>query len=328
MENVSMEELERMRRRIIELAEAEKVPVKEVECVPGPSVSLFKVYWQDGASPRRLSGLQEALEFHGSSWRSHPVRVSKGMGCLEVEIPNEHQAVVPLQPLLETPEFKESEAELPLALGVGIGMKPRVLDLVQARHILIGGAAKQGKSVCLRSMMVSLQARKGSDELKFLLIDSALTSLPEATEALEALCREMESRLAATTPSAEGNAAARGEAFPYIVCLIDEYADLVLMKDFDAASRKQVSRLTESLFKLTVNGSTVGIHIILATQRPVPDIVTNLIKTQFPTRIAFRTSSRGDSERILGVPGAEKLLGDGDLLLSMGAGCERIQGAL
>ena len=349
------EELERNRRLIFELAEAEKVSVREVECAHGPSVSLYKVYPQEGVNPRRWSNFQEALEFHESSWCSRPVRVTKGMGWLEVEIPNKNQAAVSLKPLLETSEFKESEAELPLALGIGMEMKPRVLDLAQAHHILIGGATQQGKSECLHSMIASLRARKGPESLKFLFIDlkgtefqkydclepscgmwspsgeSVVTNLPDAADALDVLCGEMESRLAAMAEQGAKNICecrtVTGEAFPHIVCMIDEYADLVLMKDYDSPSRKQVARLTEAIFKLTQKGHLSGIHIILATQRPAPDIITNLIKMQFPTRIAFRTSSRSDSERILGVPGAEKLLGTGDMLLSMGAGCERIQGA-
>jgi S-DNA-T family DNA segregation ATPase FtsK/SpoIIIE len=347
MENVLKDELNRKVQLITELAEAEKAPVKEVKCKPGPSVSLFNVYPQEGVKPKRWSSFQEALEFHASWWCSRPVRVTKGMGFLEVEIPNENQAIESLLPLLETPEFSEGEAELPLALGIGMGMKPRVLDLAQAHHILIGGATKQGKSECLHSMIASLRASKGTESLKFTLIDpkgtefqeyerlgyasQVVTNLPDATEALDVLCGEMESRLAAVAEQGTKNIrecrTATGEPFPYIVCMIDEYADLVLMKDYDSPSRKQVARLTEAIFKLTLKGHLSGIHIILATQRPAPDIITNLIKTQFPTRIAFRTSSRSDSERILGIPGAEKLLGAGDMFLSTGAGCERIQGA-
>lgn len=355
MENVLKEELARKRRLIAELAEAINVPVKKVECTPGPSVSLFNVYPQEGVSSRNWIRFQEALEFHGSSWCSRPVRVSRGMDCLEVEIPNENQGVVTLQSLLEAPEFKESEAELPLALGIGMGMKIRVLDLAQAPHILIAGATKTGKSACLRSMIMSLKARKGPDALKFLIIDSkgtefqeydhldpscrvwastgvsVVTSLPEAADALDALCREMESRL--EVMAEQGTKHIRecrtvtSEAFPDIICVIDEYADLVLMKDYDSPSRRQVARLVEAIFKLTQKGQFSGIYIILATQRTAPDIITNLIKIQFPTRIAFRTISRSDSERILCIPAAEKLLGAGDMLLSMGAGCERIQGA-
>ncbi len=267
----------------------------------------------------------------------------------------DHHSIVPLKSLLGSETFRDSAAELPLAIGYTKDQETKVIDLVDAPHILAAGATKQGKSVSLHSMVASLLFSKRPDELRFVFIDPKMVEFSEygalinhylwrntaiATRALDAanvltgLCEEMEDRygtlLAAQVKNVRDYNKQSDNKLPYIVCFIDEYADLTVAfganKEYKKKVKELTNRITESIIRLAQKGRAAGIHMVIATQRPSRDVITGLIKANFPTRIAFRTSSREDSKTILDQPGAEKLIGGGDLLFSQGNNLERMQG--
>lgn len=268
-------------------------------------------------------------------------------GAIGIEIPNHKPQIVGLSNLLQSPEYLESEAQLPIAVGMDVEGKSVVADLATMPHLLIAGATGQGKSVFLNALIVSLLAARTPEELQLLLIDpkmvefsqySALSSSyllkvegigepvitnPEnALLALNALCVEMERRY--TLLSGAGVLSIVdyndkvSDKLPYIVVVIDEFADLIMTlgKDFQAP----IARLAQKV-------RAVGIHIVLATQRPSRDVITGVIKACFPARIAFRTTQMTDSNAILDHGDASKLLGRGDMLFSNNGCITRLQGA-
>lgn len=268
-------------------------------------------------------------------------------GAIGIEIPNHRPQIVGLSNLLQSPEYLESEAQLPIAVGMDVEGKSVVADLATMPHLLIAGATGQGKSVFLNALIVSLLAARTPEELQLLLIDpkmvefsqySALSNSyllkvegigepvianPEnALFALNALCAEMERRFtllsgAGVLSIVEYNDKV-SDKLPYIVVVIDEFADLIMTlgKDFQAP----IARLAQK-------ARAVGIHIVLATQRPSRDVITGVIKACFPARIAFRTAQMTDSKAILDHGDASKLLGRGDMLFSNNGCITRLQGA-
>lgn len=284
----------------------------------GPSFSQFRVTPLPG---KNLSRVRLYADDIAMALGTAGVRVSLRPDSLVIEIPNDERSTVPLRALLESGAFADSRTKLPLALGQGADGSVRVLDLTEAPHILVGGAAGTGKTVCLRAMMASLLAAKKEEELKLLLIAPKMTAkgvvsnVSDAADALDRLCAEMEARYERLQHPGQ---------MPYIVCFIDEWADLVL-----AAEGQDVTgeRIPNAVIRLMQRGRAVGIHLIMSTQRPSPDVLSSLIKVNIPTRIALHTCTRADSEAILGIPGAERLMEDGDMLLADGNEPLRLQGA-
>lgn len=328
--SMSADELERTASQLKDVLNGYRIKYDKIESVPGPSVSLYKVFLSVGEKISRIRSLADDI---ATSIRRKGVRVVTLEDSAGIEIANERCASVELQSLLEGNAFRNSSAKLPIALGVSFGPTTKVIDLADAPHILVAGATKQGKSVCLHSMVASLLYSNGPEELKMVLIDpkgvefqayrnipglekremTVVTKAVDAVNVLDGLCSEMDRRYDST------------EKQPYIVCIIDEYADLTIPfgnREANALSR----RILTDIIMLAQKGQGVGIHLVIATQRPSVDIITGLIKANFPTRIAFRTSSRIDSMTILDMPGAERLLGAGDMLLEQGAKLERVQG--
>ena len=332
-----------------------KVHVKDIKAIPGQAVTLYKVYPERKVSCSKVKGLmaETALGLH---WKG--VRVMTLEDSIGIEIANDHRAIVPIRSVLSDDAFRNSEAELPVAIGQTFGNKTVVFDLAKAPHLLVAGATKQGKTVAINSIVASLLYSKRPEELKLVFIDPKgcgfsaygrlggqyLASIPgenpivqttvQADKTLAALCEEMEVRYSHLSGCGIGNiveynkqASTRGGRWPYIVTIVDEYADLAIPAGRDKESRNMSHRITESIFRLAQKGRAVGIHIILSTQRPSKKVITDSIKATFPTRIAVRTVTRSDSRTIIGTSGAENLIGSGDMILQTGGETIRLQGA-
>ncbi len=273
----------------------------------------------------------------------------------EGKVANGRRAVVPMRLALGDDAFRNCDAELPVAIGRPFGNKVKVFDLAKAPNLLIAGATRQGKTVAINAIVASLLYSKRLSDLKFVFIDpkgfeyssydrikdSYLAMVPgevpvvkttnQAEKVLTSLCGEMERRYellrnTASTDLLAYNSSA-SESLPYIVTIIDEYADLAIPVRRDNVSRNMSHNITESIISLAQKGSAVGIYIILATQRPSKKVITDSIKANFPTRIAVRTVTRADSRAILDSPGAENLAGGGDMIFEVGIETERIQGS-
>ncbi len=356
--SMSVEEYHRKISCIEKVLKENNVIIKgDIRAIIGPAFSKYYVEPVPGTRVAKYRYLAYDIAM-GIGVTS--VRVSICADGVCFEIPNEHRSIVPLRSLLEDKEFRESTAELPLAIGSTSERKAKVIDLVDAPHILMAGATKQGKTVCLHSMVASLLFSKRPDEVKFVFIDpkmvdfsgyrtlpkhylcvlsnapweeresAIVTSTQEADNVLAGLCAEMEDRyntlLRAKMNNVRNYNRQSENKLPYIVCFINEYADLTVTIGANKQAKELSKRITSSIIRIAQKGRAVGIHLILGTQRPSTDVITGPIKSNFPTRIAFRTSSSSDSTTILDMPGAESLIGEGDMLLSTEMNLERIQG--
>lgn len=329
--SVPAEELERTVSQLKEVLSGYQIKFNQIEVIPGPSVSMFKVFLSPG---EKLSTLRALADDIAASLNKKGVRIVTLRDSAGIEIENETGVCVELQDILEAPEFRESDARLPLALGRTFGGKVKVIDLADAPNILVAGATKQGKSVCLKAMAASLLYRRNPEDLKLILIDpkgielkayrelfgatghdiSVVTKTNDVADTLDALFDEVDKRYDSS------------EKHPNVVCFIEEFADLTV--PYGNREAKALSkRIMTAIIRIAQKGRSVGIHLVISTQRPTVDVITGLIKANFPTRIAFRTSSRIDSMAILDMPGAERLIGNGDMLLAAGTEMERLQGA-
>lgn len=357
---MTVEEHLRKVKCIREVITANGVNIKEdIRAYFGPAVSEYHV---EPAPGTRASKIRDLADDIAASIGATSVRATICQDYVAIEIPNDHRSIVPLKGLLDSKTFCDSGAELPLVIGYTKVHETKVIDLVDAPHILVAGATKQGKSVCLHSMVASLLFSKRPDELQFVFIDpktfefheygalfnhylcalpgasseeeerkkAIVTRAQDAANTLAGLCAEMDERyetlLAAQVTNIRNYNKQAENKLPYIVCFIDEYADMTVAFGAKKESKELAKRITASIIRLAQRGRAAGIHLILSTQRPSVDVITGLIKSNFPTRIAFRTSSRIDSMTILDMPGAEKLIGEGDMLLSQGMNLERLQG--
>jgi len=281
-----------------------------------------------------------------------------GKGTIGIEIPNAKKKIVSLRALVESEQFQNTRMDLPVAIGTGIRNRTFVADLAKFPHLLMAGATGQGKSVCINTLLVSLLYKKHPGELKFIMIDPKkvelsifekierhfLACLPDEEEAivtdtqkvistLNALCIEMDSRYDLLKAAHVRNIKEYNAKFikrklnpndghrflPYFVLVIDEFADLMM-----TAGKEVETPLT----RLAQLARAIGIHLIIATQRPTVNIITGTIKANFPVRIAFRVTSKVDSRTIIDGGGAEQLIGRGDMILIQGADSYRLQGAL
>ena len=370
-QEVSREEIERNNNKIRETLNNYKIQINDVQAIVGPTVTLYKVFPAPGVKIASIRSLQEDIAI---SMNARGVRVVTLADSVGIEVANDVPSVVPLKKLLNDPAYRESKAELPVAIGYTITQKVKVFDLADAPHLLVAGATKQGKSVGLNVIVSSLLYSKHPSELKFVFIDPKMVEfssyakmihhylavLPTAADAaeemnhsiiknakdaaavLQSLCVEMDDRYLLLSKAYVSNVKQYNEKYkdrhllptdghrfmPYIVVVVDEYADLTMSVGAGPEAKALARNITQSIIRLAQKGRAAGLHVILATQRPTVDVVTGLIKANFPMRIAFRVTARTDSQTILDTNGAEKLIGRGDMLLYTGIDMERIQCAL
>ncbi|MBO4670686.1 MAG: DNA translocase FtsK 4TM domain-containing protein [Bacteroidales bacterium] len=366
--DVSTEELVRNRNKIRAALNNYRIQINDVTAIVGPTVTLYKVYPAPGVKIADIKKLQEDIAM---SLRAKGVRVVTLEDSVGIEVANDYASIVPLKALLNDDAFRNSKAELPVAIGYTITQKVKVFDLADAPHLLIAGATKQGKSVGLNVIVSSLLYSRHPSELKFVFIDpkmvefssyaqllhhylavlpnaaseedelsSAIVKKPkDAEKILRSVCIEMDERYELLSKAGVNKITLYNEKFrqhhlrsdqghrflPYIVVVVDEYADLTMTSGGGPEAKAAGRSITSSIIRLAQKGRAAGIHVILATQRPSVDVISGLIKSNFPMRIAFRVASRVDSMTILDAPGAEKLIGKGDMLFSAGIDSERIQ---
>ena len=365
---VSNEELVRNRNRIRAALANYRIQVNEVHAIVGPTVTLYKVYPAPGVKISDIKKLQEDIAM---SLKAKGVRVITLEDSVGIEVANDYASIVPLKALLNDDEFRNSKAELPVAIGYTITQRVKVFDLADAPHLLIAGATKQGKSVGLNVIVSSLLYSRHPSELKFVFIDpkmvefssyaqllhhylavmpdavseedeqsSAIVKKPkDAEKILRSVCIEMDERYELLSKAGVNKITLYNQKYcqhhlrsdqghrflPYLVVVVDEYADLTMTSGGGPEAKAAGRSITGSIIRLAQKGRAAGIHVILATQRPSVDVISGLIKSNFPMRIAFRVASRVDSMTILDAPGAEKLIGKGDMLFSAGIESERIQ---
>ena len=318
-----IEEIEHNESCIRDVLSYNRIEVKEIKAIIGPAVSLYKVYVVPGV---KISKIKDLAEDFALAIGVTGVRVVTLVDSVGIEVPNRERADVSFKSMLDSKAFLETADELPLLIGYTIDQRIKVIDLVNAPHILVAGATKQGKTMFLKGLYASLKASRNMLNVKVEWIDPKArdADFTKIAETLEMYCAEMDRRFDcfwnADVSDIRNYNRRNADRMPYIVIFIDEYADLSYPKQIWKS-------VMASIIRLAQKGRIAGIHLIIATQRPTVDVITGLIKANFPTRVAFRTSSRIDSTTILDVSGAEKLIGNGDMLFSSGVELERVQGA-
>lgn len=367
--SVSSEELKSNNFKIKATLQTYKIEVREVKAVVGPTITLYKLYPAPGVTVASIMNKDKEIALALNSDRVRLVMLPDSIG---IEVPNMKQSIVPLKAVLNNDEFRNSKAELPIAIGYAtLAQKVEVFDLADAPHLLVAGATKQGKSVGLNVMIASLLFSKHPSELKFVFIDpkmvefssysrllhhylavlpdsgdakeeldnSIVKKAPAAEAVLRSLCIEMDARYELMNKAGVNNIVLYNEKYkerhllptmghhylPYLVTVIDEYSDLIMSAGSSGEDKTRARSITTSIIRLAQKGRAAGIHIILATQRPSVDVITGLIKNNFPARIAFRVFSGTDSKTILDSTGAEKLIGKGDMIYNAGANMVRAQ---
>lgn len=368
---VSKEELEMNNNRIRTTLFNYKIKIDKVSAIVGPTVTLYKVVPAPGVKISAIEGLYKEI---GMALGSKDVRVVTLADSVGIEVPNIKRSIVPLKATLNDAAFRNSKADLPIALGYTITQKVKTFDLADAPHLLVAGSTKQGKSVALNVIISSLLYAKHPSELKFVFIDpkmveftaynallkhylavlpmaisedderaNAIIKTPEkAEQVLSSLCIEMDERYKLLAAAGVNEVKSYNNKYkerhllptdghkhlPYLVVVIDEYADLTMTGGSSGDARKVANNISNAIVRLAQKGRAAGIHVIIATQRPSVNVITGLIKTNFPTRIAFRVVSRVDSQTILDAKGAESLTGKGDMLYYAGVDTERVQCSL
>lgn len=368
---VSQQELDINNNRIRATLQNYRIEVDRVTAVVGPTVTLYKIVPAAGV---RVSAIETLHREIAMALGASGVRVVTLPDCVGIEVPNSKPTIVPLKSMLNDDSFRNSKAELPIAIGYTITQEVKTFDLTDAPHLLIAGATKQGKSVGLNVIISSLLYAKHPTELKFVFIDpkmveftaynallkhylavlpmaaseedereNAIIKQPKQAEAvLNSLCIEMDERYKLLASAGVNDIKLYNEKYkdrhllpteghkflPYLVVVIDEYADLTMTGGANSDARKSAKNISDSIVRLAQKGRAAGLHVIIATQRPSVNVITGLIKTNFPTRIAFRVVSGVDSRTILDSYGAENLIGRGDMLYYAGVEMERVQCAL
>ncbi len=351
----SDEDLRTNKNRIVETLLNYKIGIENIKATIGPTVTLYEIIPEAGVRISKIKNLEDDIALSLAALGIRIIAPIPGRGTIGIEVPNRHREVVSIRSLLETKKFLESTMELPLALGKTISNEAFVVDLAKMPHLLMAGATGQGKSVGLNVLIASLLYKKHPSQLKFVLVDPKkvelslfsriekhyLAKLPDGDEAiitdtkkvihtLNSLCIEMDLRydllkLAGCRQLKEYNQKfierrlnpEKGHRhLPYIVLIIDELADLMM------TAGKEVETPIARLAQLA---RAIGIHLVVATQRPSVNVITGIIKANFPARISFKVTSRVDSRTILDTGGAEQLVGMGDMLLAMGSDLTRLQ---
>ena len=353
-EGVDEAEIFQNKERIRETLLHFHIPIVSMTATVGPTVTLYEIVQEPGVKISRIQGLEDDLAQHLKAESVRIIAPIPGKGTVGIEVPNKTKQTVSMRSAICSPEFQNSKAELPVVIGRTIQNQNFTFDLAKLPHLLVAGATGQGKSVGLNAIISSLLYRKHPSELKFVLIDpkmvefslynrlekhflakmesedeTIITDSKKAVYTLNALCTEMANRLELCKNAQAKNIVEYNDKFtkrqlnpekghrflPYIVVIIDEFADLIMM----------AKEVEYPVMRLAQKARAVGIHLIVATQRPDVKVITGGIKANFPARIAFRVMSMMDSRTIIDMPGANQLIGRGDMLFRTGGEPVRIQ---
>ena len=352
---IDQDELDSNKNKIVETLKNYNIGIKQIKATIGPTVTLYEIIPDAGVRISKIKNLEDDIALSLSALGIRIIAPIPGKGTIGIEVPNQKKSIVSMKSLISSKKFSEAEMELPIALGKTISNETFVVDLTKMPHLLMAGATGQGKSVGVNAILCSILYKKHPAEVKFVLVDPKkielsiyskiekhyLAKLPDSENAiiinsdrvintLNSLCREMDKRYELLKNAMARNIKEYNSKFvsktlnpeeghmflPYIVLVIDEFADLIM------TSGKEIETPLARLAQLS---RAVGIHLIIATQRPSVNVITGLIKANFPARIAYRVTSKIDSRTILDTGGAEQLIGKGDLLYSQSNTLTRIQ---
>ena len=352
---INQEELEENKNKIVDTLRNYKIEIAQIKATVGPSVTLYEIVPEAGIRISKIKSLEDDIALSLSALGIRIIAPIPGKGTIGIEVPNKNPTMVSMKSVIGSAKFQEAEMELPIALGKTISNETFVVDLAKMPHLLMAGATGQGKSVGLNAVLTSLLYKKHPAEVKFVLVDPKkveltlfnkierhyLAKLPDLDDAiitdnakvvntLNSLCVEMDNRYSLLKDAMVRNIKEYNDKFkarklnpenghrflPYIVLVVDEFADLIM------TAGKEVEVPIARLAQLA---RAIGIHLIIATQRPSVNVITGLIKANFPARIAFRVTSKIDSRTILDTQGADQLIGRGDMLYTNGNDVVRVQ---
>ncbi|MEZ4856993.1 MAG: DNA translocase FtsK [Gelidibacter sp.] len=352
---INQEELEENKNRIVETLNNYNIGIANIKATIGPTVTLYEIVPNAGVRISKIKNLEDDIALSLSALGIRIIAPIPGKGTIGIEVPNKNSTIVSMRSVIASQKFQKSDMELPIAFGKTISNETMVVDLAKMPHLLMAGATGQGKSVGLNAVLTSLLYKKHPAEVKFVLVDPKkveltlfnkierhyLAKLPDSEEAiitdntkvintLNSLCIEMDNRYEMLKNAMVRNIKEYNEKFkarklnpndghqflPYIVLVVDEFADLIM------TAGKEVETPIARLAQLA---RAIGIHLIIATQRPSVNVITGIIKANFPARIAFRVTSKIDSRTILDNSGADQLIGRGDMLYTQGNDLTRVQ---
>ena len=353
--SIDQDELEENKNRIVETLSNYKIGITSISATIGPTVTLYEIVPEAGIRISKIKNLEDDIALSLSALGIRIIAPIPGKGTIGIEVPNKKSTIVSMHSAIASQKFQSSKMQLPIALGKTISNETLVVDLAKMPHLLMAGATGQGKSVGLNAVLTSLLYKKHPAEVKFVLVDPKkveltlfnkierhyLAKLPDSEEAiitdnakvintLNSLCIEMDNRYELLKNAFCRNIAEYNKKFkdrklnpndghqflPYIVLVVDEFADLIM------TAGKEVETPIARLAQLA---RAIGIHLIIATQRPSVNVITGIIKANFPARIAFRVTSKIDSRTILDGSGADQLIGRGDMLYTQGNDLIRVQ---
>ena len=353
--SINNEELEANKDKIVDTLGNYNIEIEKIKATVGPTVTLYEIIPKPGVRISKIKNLEDDIALSLAALGIRIIAPLPGKGTIGIEVPNSHPEMVSMRSVLATKKFQETDMDLPIALGKTISNEVYIADLAKMPHLLVAGATGQGKSVGINAILTSLLFKKHPSELKFVLVDPKkvelslfrkierhfLAKLPDEEDAIitdtkkvintvNSLCIEMDQRYDLLKDGGVRNLKEYNAKFvdrrlnpeeghrflPFIVLVVDEFADLMM------TAGKEVETPIARLAQLA---RAVGIHLVIATQRPSVNIITGTIKANFPARLAFRVLSKVDSRTILDSGGADQLIGRGDMLLSTGSELIRIQ---
>ncbi|NBU90986.1 MAG: DNA translocase FtsK, partial [Flavobacteriia bacterium] len=353
--SINKEELESNKNKIVQTLSHYKIDIAKIKATVGPTVTLYEIVPAPGVRISKIKNLEDDIALSLSALGIRIIAPIPGKGTIGIEVPNSNPEMVSMHSLISSDKFQNFDGELPVVLGRTITNETYIFDLTKLPHLLVAGSTGQGKSVGLNAILVSILYKKHPAQVKFVLVDpkkveltlynkierhflaklpgeedAIITDTSKVVNTLNSLCVEMDNRYellkdAGVRAIKEYNAKfitrrlnpEKGHYFmPYIVVLIDEFADLIM------TAGKEIEHPIARIAQLA---RAIGIHLIVATQRPSVNVITGMIKANFPARIAFRVLSKIDSRTILDASGADQLIGRGDMLISTGSDIIRLQ---
>lgn len=353
--DVTRDELNANKDRIVKTLRDYKIEISRITATIGPTVTLYEIVPAPGVRISKIKNLEDDIALSLAALGIRIIAPIPGKGTIGIEVPNSKPETVSMRSVLKSAKFQESTYELPIALGKTISNETYVFNLAKTPHLLVAGATGQGKSVGVNAIITSLLYKKHPAHLKFVLVDPKMvelsiysmiekhylakmpdeescivTDVTKVVPVMNSLCIEMDNRYALLTKARVRNIVEYNTKFisrklnpnnghkfmPYIVVIIDEFADIIVQEG------KQVEA---PISRLAAKARAIGIHLIVATQRPSTDVITGVIKANFPTRIAFKVTNGHDSKTILDSTGANQLIGRGDMLISETGKISRVQ---